>query len=204
MKNEDINRHNAYNNSLAFANKLRKERLLIFSLITLFLLISVLFNNTVSSQPILEKATFAGGCFWCMEAALEKVEGVIEVISGYTGGEAPNPTYEEVSTGKTGHYEAVEVLFDPTVVSYADLLDVFWRNIDPTDDGGQFYDRGSQYRTAIFYHNDEQKKIAEQYLPFHLSNGHLLLLFRLSVPGNFVVAKLSATDLYFLFHFLPE
>ncbi|HOF03790.1 MAG TPA: peptide-methionine (S)-S-oxide reductase MsrA, partial [Atribacterota bacterium] len=97
-----------------------------------------------------------------MEAALEKVEGVIEVISGYTGGETPNPTYEEVSTGKTGHYEAVEVLFDPTVVSYADLLDVFWRNIDPTDDGGQFYDRGSQYRTAIFYHNDEQKKIAEQ------------------------------------------
>lgn len=162
MKNEDINRHNAYNNSLTFANKSGKERLLIFSLITLFLLISVLFNNTVSSQPILEKATFAGGCFWCMEAALEKVEGVIEVISGYTGGETPNPTYGEVSTGKTGHYEAVEVLFDPTVVSYAELLEVFWRNIDPTDDDGQFYDRGSQYQTAIFYHNDEQKRIAEQ------------------------------------------
>ena len=119
-------------------------------------------NIPLFSQTITEKATFAGGCFWCIEAAFEKVEGVIEAVSGYTGGETTNPTYEEVSSGKTGHYEAVELVFDPTIVSYAELLTIFWKNIDPTDDGGQFADRGSQYQTAIFYHNDEQKLTADK------------------------------------------
>lgn len=108
-----------------------------------------------------EEAIFAGGCFWCMESALEQVPGVIEVISGYTGGAEANPTYEQVSAKQTGHYEAVKVVFDPSKVSYEEVLDQFWRNIDPTDEGGQFSDRGPQYRTAIFYLNEEQKKIAE-------------------------------------------
>ena len=109
-----------------------------------------------------QKATFAGGCFWCMEPPFEKLDGVKEVISGYTGGTKENPTYEEVSSGTTGHAETVQITFDPATISYADLLDVFWKQIDPTDDGGSFVDRGSQYRTAIFYHNDEQKRLAEQ------------------------------------------
>lgn len=105
-------------------------------------------------------ATFAGGCFWCMEASFESVEGVVEVISGYTGGYVVNPTYEQVSRGGTGHLEAVQVFFDPNIVSYIELLDVFWRSIDPTDDGGQFFDRGDQYKTAIFYHDVEQMRLA--------------------------------------------
>ena len=109
----------------------------------------------------LEKATFAGGCFWCMEPPFEKLDGVREVISGYTGGSKVNPTYEEVSAGATGHLESVEVIFDPSVISYDKLLDVFWKNIDPTDPGGQFVDRGGQYRSAIFFHSEEQKKLAE-------------------------------------------
>ena len=129
--------------------------------LTLFL-ITYLTNSTVFSQAFTEKATFAGGCFWCMEAAFEETEGVIEAVSGYTGGKTVNPTYEEVSTGKTGHYEAVEVKFDPDKISYTQLLQVFWRNINPIDSSGQFHDRGSQYETAIFYSNDEQKMIAEQ------------------------------------------
>ncbi len=108
-----------------------------------------------------KKATFAGGCFWCMETPYEKLEGVKEVVSGYTGGKKVNPTYEEVSSGITGHLEAIEVSYDPSVISYDKLLDVFWRNIDPTDSGGQFVDRGGQYRSAIFYHSEEQKKAAE-------------------------------------------
>ncbi|MCJ7482911.1 MAG: peptide-methionine (S)-S-oxide reductase MsrA [Thermodesulfovibrionales bacterium] len=110
----------------------------------------------------LEKASFAGGCFWCMELPFEKIEGVKEVISGYTGGQKPNPTYEEVSAGGTGHAEAIQVLYDPSKVHYADLLEVFWRQIDPTDSGGQFVDRGKQYRSAIFYHNEDQKHLAEK------------------------------------------
>ncbi len=107
------------------------------------------------------KATFAGGCFWCLESDFEKVDGVLEVISGYTGGHKENPTYEEVSSGRTGHVEAVQVIYDPAKVTYEALLEIFWRHIDPTDPGGQFVDRGSQYRTAIFYENDDQKRLAE-------------------------------------------
>lgn len=108
-----------------------------------------------------ERATFAGGCFWCVEADFEKVEGVIAVVSGYTGGTVEQPTYEQVSAGKTGHMEAVQVVYDPEKVSYDQLLNVFWRHVDPTDAGGQFVDRGGQYRTAIFYHDEAQKRLAE-------------------------------------------
>lgn len=107
-------------------------------------------------------ATFAGGCFWCSESDFEKTDGVIEVISGYTGGKTRNPSYKEVSSGTTGHREAVQVFYDPDKVTYEQLLEVFWRHADPTDPGGQFGDRGEQYTTAIYYHNNEQKEIAEK------------------------------------------
>jgi len=107
-------------------------------------------------------ATFAGGCFWCIEHDFQELPGVVGVISGYAGGRRENPTYEEVSSGRTGHYEAVQVYYDPAKVTYAQLLDIFWRHIDPTDPGGQFADRGSQYRTAVFYHDAEQKRLAEE------------------------------------------
>jgi peptide methionine sulfoxide reductase msrA/msrB len=109
----------------------------------------------------LQTATFAGGCFWCTEADFAKQDGLVEVISGYTGGQKANPTYEEVCSGKTGHYEAVQLRFDPQKISYSRLLDLFWRGVDPTDAGGQFADRGTQYRPAIFYHDAEQKRLAE-------------------------------------------
>ncbi len=109
----------------------------------------------------LGKATFAGGCFWCMEPPFDKLEGVKSTTVGYTGGREKNPTYKAVSSGKTGHAEAIEVLYDPSRVTYKELLDVFWRNIDPTQRDGQFVDLGPQYRTAIFYHNEEQKRLAE-------------------------------------------
>ncbi len=108
------------------------------------------------------KATFAGGCFWCMEEAFEKVDGVSSVVSGYAGGTKANPTYKEVSSGGTGHTEAVEVIYDPGSVTYGELLEVFWRNIDPTDGSGQFCDKGSQYRSAIFYRDEEQKRLVEE------------------------------------------
>lgn len=110
----------------------------------------------------LAKATFAGGCFWCMEPPYDKLEGVASTTSGYIGGKTPNPTYEQVSAGGTGHAEAVQVAYDPKKVTYEKLLDVFWRNIDPADASGQFCDKGNQYRSAIFYHNEEQKRLAEQ------------------------------------------
>jgi peptide-methionine (S)-S-oxide reductase len=107
------------------------------------------------------KATFAGGCFWCMEEVVDAVEGVRLSMSGYIGGKVKDPTYEQVSAGGTGHAEAVEVIYDPRKVSYAQLLDVFWKNIDPTVGDRQFCDIGDQYRPAIFYHNEEQKQLAE-------------------------------------------
>ena len=110
----------------------------------------------------LKVATFAGGCFWCTEADFGKLPGVAKVISGYTGGQKDNPTYEEVSAGITGHVEAVQVYYDRNRVTYEQLLDYFWRHIDPTDRGGQFVDRGGQYRSVIFYHDEEQRQIAEK------------------------------------------
>ncbi len=110
----------------------------------------------------LSKATFAGGCFWCMEEAFEKVEGVTSAVSGYSGGQVENPTYEQVSAGGTGHTESIEVIFDPGKVTYAQLLEVFWRNVDPTTPNAQFCDHGNQYRTAIFYHDENQKKLIDE------------------------------------------
>jgi len=107
-----------------------------------------------------EKATFAGGCFWCMEELFKQLDGVKNVISGYTGGKTENPTYEEVCSGKTGHLEAVQIIYDPLVIYYETLQEEFWKNIDPTDPAGQFVDKGSQYKTAVFYHNEEQKESA--------------------------------------------
>jgi peptide-methionine (S)-S-oxide reductase len=115
-----------------------------------------------ASRDRLAKATFAGGCFWCMEPPFDMLDGVIATTSGYTGGHKENPTYEEVSSGTTGHAEAIQITYDPGKISYGELLEVFWRNIDPTDGGGQFCDRGTQYRTAIFYHDAEQKRLAQQ------------------------------------------
>ena len=112
-------------------------------------------------KPALSTATFAGGCFWCVEEAFDKVPGVASTVSGFMGGHLKNPTYEQVVTGRTGHAEAVQVQFDPAKVSYEKLLDVFWRNVDPTQKDGQFCDHGPHYRTAIFVHDDQQRKLAE-------------------------------------------
>lgn len=135
---------------------------------TLKVLVLLLFVScsSIESGKIMnnnyEKAYFAGGCFWCMEPPFEALEGVIEATSGYMGGSVKNPTYEEVTTGTTGHAEVVEILFDPKVVSYEELLEVFWRNIDPTALNYQFADVGSQYRTEIFTINPKQKQLAEE------------------------------------------
>lgn len=109
-----------------------------------------------------EVATFAGGCFWCMVEPFDERPGVYQIVSGYTGGTVENPTYEQVTSGSTGHVEAVQIIFDPEIMSYQQLLETFWQQIDPTDPGGQFNDRGESYQTTIFYHNEEQKQLAEQ------------------------------------------
>jgi len=119
-------------------------------------------ENTVNSGFPLEVATFAGGCFWCMVPPFEKLEGVVSVTSGYTGGHVENPTYEQVSAGGTGHVEAVQVLYDPHRIGYEKLLEVFWFNVDPTASDHQFCDHGDQYRSEIFYHTEKQKGLAEQ------------------------------------------
>lgn len=106
-------------------------------------------------------ATFAGGCFWCIESDFDKVPGVLATVSGYTGGKTDNPTYRQVSRGDTGHREALQITYDPTKISYAQLLTVFWHSVDPVDPGGQFCDRGVPYQTAVFFHNEEQRKLAE-------------------------------------------
>ena len=126
-----------------------------------FVLAAVLFSVSAFSQQKLDTAVFSLGCFWCGEEAFEKVPGVVSVISGYTDGKTKNPTYDEVSSGRTGHTEAVEVKFDPAKVTYEKLLDVFWLNHDPTVNDRQFCDSGSQYRPAIFYTSPEQKRLAE-------------------------------------------
>jgi peptide-methionine (S)-S-oxide reductase len=136
------------------------------TIISMFVLALALFTDPFSANgqeagAALEKATFAGGCFWCMEPPYDGLEGVASVTSGYTGGGKKNPTYEEVSAGTTGHAEAVQVVYDPKKITYAKLLDIFWRNIDPLAKDRQFCDTGSQYRSAIFYHNEEQKRLAE-------------------------------------------
>jgi peptide methionine sulfoxide reductase msrA/msrB len=137
-------------------------------ILALLIIVSTVISGAVYSvaahkeETKIRIATFAGGCFWCTESDFERVPGVVKVISGYTGGHKKNPTYEEVSSGTTGHVEAVQVYYDPKKVTYRELLDFFWRHVDPTDPGGQFVDRGSQYRSVIFYHNKVQKRLAEE------------------------------------------
>ena len=124
-------------------------------------LLAVMAIHAAAQETEHAKATFAGGCFWCVEEAFEKVPGVISAVSGYTDGNVANPSYKQVTGGQTGHAEAVEVIFDPAQVTYEQLLDVFWRNVDPTVIDRQFCDVGNQYRTAIFVHDDEQLRLAE-------------------------------------------
>ena len=144
-----------------------KKKFLAFTVLGLVLLIFVIFDAQ-TRQPISNKdlsnlsvATFAGGCFWCVESDFEKLPGVHEAVSGFSGGHVANPTYDQVSGGSTGHIESVQVYYDPQVISYEQLLEGFWRQVNPTDNGGQFVDRGEQYRTLIFYHDDEQRQLAE-------------------------------------------
>jgi peptide-methionine (S)-S-oxide reductase len=134
-------------------------------LLSILLVLAAGLNRPVAGAepgPGLAKATFAGGCFWCMVPPFEKLPGVVSVTSGYTGGHKKDPTYEEVSSGVTGHAESVQIVFDPKKISFADLLKVYWRNVDPLTPFGQFCDHGTQYRTAIFTHDESQKTIAEQ------------------------------------------
>lgn len=124
--------------------------------------LALLAADTAKAAGKLEKATFAGGCFWCMEHPFDALPGVVSVTSGYTGGQKKDPTYQEVSAGGTGHAEAVQIVYDPSRITYGKLLDVFWVNIDPTTKDRQFCDRGNQYRSAIFYHSEEQRRAALQ------------------------------------------
>jgi len=146
---------------------------ILFVLLTLLIFSSVGFIIANSAEKMkddkmktqdgqIDIATFAGGCFWCTESDFEKLSGVVKAISGYTGGTKENPSYKEVSAGTTRHVEAVQVYFDPSMVTYKELVDYFWRHINPTDPGGQFVDRGRQYRSAIFYHDENQRQIAEK------------------------------------------
>jgi peptide-methionine (S)-S-oxide reductase len=126
----------------------------------LYIILFFLITNISNAQNI-KKAYFAGGCFWCMEEAFEQVDGVLEVISGYSGGTTKNPTYKEVTYGKTGHFEAIEIKYDSTKIKYRDLLDTFWINIDPFDVDGQFCDKGYSYRSVAFYRSDKEKNLIE-------------------------------------------
>jgi peptide-methionine (S)-S-oxide reductase len=133
-------------------------------------------------------ALFAGGCFWCMEPPFDRLDGVTATISGYTGGDLENPDYEQVSAGNTGHAEAVKVIYDPGKVSYRELLSVFWRNIDPLDAGGQFCDRGSQYRSAIFYSNDDQRLAAQQSMRALSESG---------IPDGDIATEIQPADAFY-------
>ncbi len=147
--------------------------------------------------PRLEKATFAGGCFWCMEPPFDELEGVISTTVGYTGGHEENPTYEEVAAGGTGHAEAIQILYDPRQVSYAGLLKVFWHNIDPTVRDRQFCDVGRQYRTAIFYHDEDQKRLAEASKQRVIDSGRFENVYTEILPAStFYVAEEYHQDYY--------
>lgn len=132
-------------------------RLIISVILALSLQLALYADTTPTPRPKIETAILAGGCFWCIEADYEKLDGVLEVISGYTGGHVENPTYKQVSAGRSGHIEAVKVTYDANQISYAEILNFFWRHVDPTRDDGQFCDRGPQYRPAIFYETANQK-----------------------------------------------
>jgi peptide-methionine (S)-S-oxide reductase len=143
---------------------------------------------TASPTPGLAQATFAGGCFWCMEQPFDNLPGVLSTTSGYTGGTVVDPTYPQVSDGNTGHAESVQVLYDPKRISYDTLLEAYWNNIDPIDPDGQFCDRGSQYRSAIFYHNDEQQQAAQK------SKQNLTQIHTLSGP---IVTEITAAQPFY-------
>jgi len=159
-------------------------------------------DKNMEKQPIANnetrEAVFAGGCFWCTESDFEKVDGVIEAISGYTGGQLQNPTYQQVSTGGTGHIEAVKVIYDPARITYPELLDIFWRHVNPTDGGGQFVDRGPQYRSAIFYADDTQHRQAETSKKQLMASGHFEtpIVTELLPLGPFYVAEDYHQDYY--------
>lgn len=135
-----------------------------FLVLTIFMLVSnfVYAKEETMHETHLEKATFAGGCFWCMQPFFDRLKGVKQTVVGYTGGHTANPTYEEVSLGTTGHAESIQITYDPKETSYGQLLNIYWHNIDPTAMDRQFVDSGTQYRSAIFYHNEQQKRVAEE------------------------------------------
>lgn len=143
-------------------------------------------------------ATFAGGCFWCMVSPFKQLKGVNNVVSGYTGGHTDNPTYKEVCSGTTGHFETIQISFDPNQISYDKLLEVFWRQIDPTDPGGQFNDRGQSYQTAIFYHNEEQHRKAEASKQALIESGHFpsLIVTQIIPATTFFPAEEYHQDFY--------
>ena len=168
------------------------------SLILLLLVSCSVTTSEVKVSEQYEKAYFAGGCFWCMEPPFEALDGVIEATSGYMGGTVENPTYEEVCTGETGHAEVVEVLFDPSVVSYEELLEVFWRNIDPTALNYQFADVGSQYRTEIFTVGEEQNSLAQESKKALANSGKFTkeIVTAISPAPEFYIAEEYHQDFY--------
>jgi len=171
---------------------------LLFVLLTLFSFNAL--ANTANDEPSnnYATATFAGGCFWCMEPPYDKLKGVISTTSGYMGGHVDKPTYQQVSRGSTGHAEVVQVIYDPTVIRYEKLLQTFWHNIDPTDARGQFCDKGNQYRTEIFYHNAEQRELAQQSKTELLGNKPFKggIVTPISTAHSFFPAELYHQDYY--------
>ena len=167
-------------------------------LVGLFLALAALAGARAQApqNPPTAIATFAGGCFWCVEADFDKVDGVISTISGYTGGTVANPTYEAVGRGGTGHTEAVEIVYDPAKVTYEKLLDVFWHNHDPLAKNRQFCDRGDQYRPAIFYHNEEQRRLAEQTKAMHQARFKQPIQTEIVKAGRFYKAEEYHQDYY--------
>ena len=166
-------------------------------LVGLFLALAALAGARAQAQnPATAIATFAGGCFWCVEADFDKVDGVVSTISGYTGGTVANPTYEAVGRGGTGHTEAVEIVYDPAKVTYEKLLDVFWHNHDPLAKNRQFCDRGDQYRPAIFYHNEEQRRLAEQTKAMHQARFKQPIQTEIVKAGPFYKAEEYHQDYY--------
>lgn len=166
--------------------------------VMLLLLFTVLPAASGQEQDAEGTAIFAGGCFWCMEEAYEKHDGVLEVVSGYTGGHVEDPSYQQVTGGNTGHHEAVRVQYDPSVISYEQLIDIFWRNVDPLDSGGQFCDRGSSYLSGIFFLNDKQETIARESLEELKESGRFSrpIATELSEAGEFYVAEQYHQDYY--------
>ena len=156
------------------------------------------YSRKVFQTANTDTAILTGGCFWCVEAAFEKHDGIIDVVSGYSGGTGKNPTYEEVSSGKTGYAESIQIIYDPSVISYSELLDIFWKNIDPTDASGSFFDRGSQYRSVIFYRNSRQKMIAEESLKSLEKSGIFKkkIVTQILPYKNFYRAELYHQDFY--------